>query len=41
MDGKEEEWAATIRNRILVGVPGTGPLDVDPNEDDSIIILAF
>jgi len=30
-----EEWADTVRSRILAGVPGAGTLDVDPNEDDA------
>lgn len=30
-----EEWAGTVRSRILAGVPGAGTLDVDPNEDDA------
>lgn len=28
-----EEWSEVVRSRILFGVPGAGPLDVDPNED--------
>jgi len=31
----EEWWAGIVRERILTGVPGAGPLDVDPNEDDT------
>ena len=30
----EDEWAGMVRERILLGVPGAGALDVDPNEDD-------
>lgn len=41
MDGKEIEWAVTVRERILTGVPGAGPLDVDPNEDGPGALLSF
>ena len=30
----EDEWAGMVRERILLGVPGAGSLDIDPNEDD-------
>ena len=39
-----DEWAGMVRQRILVGVPGTGSLDVDPNEDDgegAVALLIF
>ena len=38
-----DEWASIVRQRILINVPGAGPLDVDPNEDDTegVIVLAF
>ena len=29
-----DEWASIVRQRVLTNVPGSGPLDVDPNEDD-------
>ena len=41
---KEDEWAGMVRQRILVGVPGTSSLDVDPNEDDgegAVALLIF
>ena len=41
MDGKETEWAETVRERILTNVPGAGPLDVDPNEDGPGVLLSF
>ena len=41
MDGEESVWAATVRERILTGVPGAGPLDVDPNEDGPGGFLIF
>ncbi len=41
MDGKERDWADIVRERILMNVPGAGPLDVDPNEDEPGVILAF
>jgi hypothetical protein len=41
MDGKEVQWAASVRERILKGVPGAGPLDVDPNEDGPWTFLSF
>ena len=28
-----DEWAARTRERVLVGVPGAGTLDIDPTED--------
>jgi len=38
-----DEWASIVRQRVLANVPGAGPLDVDPNEDDTegVIVLAF
>ena len=38
-----DEWASIVRQRVLTSVPGAGPLDVDPNEDDGegVIVLAF
>ena len=30
-----DEWAGIVRERILTGVEGAGPLDVDLNEDDA------
>ena len=38
-----DEWASIVRQRVLTNVPGAGPLDVDPNEDDreGVIVLAF
>ena len=41
MDGNEDEWASHVRGRILNGVPGAGPLDVDPNEDSPSVIVLF
>ena len=38
------EWAGVVRQRMLMGVPGAGALDVDPNEDDvegGIALLIF
>lgn len=35
------EWAATVRDRVLTGVPGAGPLDVDPNEDGPEVLFVF
>lgn len=29
-----DEWAGEVRRRVISGVEGAGPLDVDPNEDD-------
>jgi len=37
----EDEWVGIVRQRILTGVAGAGPLDVDPNEDDSEPIIAL
>lgn len=37
----EEDWAVLLQNRILSGVPNSGALDVDPNEDDTESILAI
>jgi len=40
----EEEWANMVRERVLLGVPGAGSLDIDPNEDDgesAIALLIF
>jgi len=39
----EDEWAAAVRERVLVGVPGAGPLDVDPNEENegAVAVLIF
>ena len=38
-----DEWASIVRERILSGVPGTGALDIDPNEDENegAVVLAF
>ena len=38
-----DEFARIVRERILLGVPGAGVLDVDPNEDDAegVIVLIF
>lgn len=42
MDGEEAEWAVIVRERILSGVSGAGPLDVDPNADDpGVTALVF
>lgn len=27
-------WAVDVANRVLVGVPGAGPLDIEPLTDD-------
>ena len=37
-----DEWAARTRERVLVGVPGAGTLDIDPTEDpDEERLAAF
>ena len=37
-----DEWAARTRERVLVGVPGAGTLDIDPAEDpDEERLAAF
>jgi hypothetical protein len=38
---EELVWAAIIRERVLVHVPGAGALDVDPNEDGPGAVYAF
>jgi len=40
-EDEEERWASIVRERVLSGVPGTGPLDVDPNENDDEGLVAF
>ena len=34
MDGKEENWAGIVRDRVLTNVPGAGALDIDPNDEN-------
>lgn len=36
-----DDWAGMVRQRILSSVPGTGALDVDPNESDSDGVVAL
>ena len=39
-----DEWAATVRSRVLVGVPGAGTLDIEPMDDEregSVALAAF
>jgi hypothetical protein len=38
---EELVWAAIVRERVLVNVPGAGALDVDPNEDGPGVFYAF
>ena len=36
-----DEWAGIVRQRVLSGVTGAGPLDVDPNEDEAEGVMAL
>lgn len=40
-DTDEIDWASKVRQRVLAAVPGTGALDVDPNEDGPAVLYAF
>jgi len=40
-DNNKEWWSSLVQQRIISGVSGAGPLDIDPNEDDREGIAAL
>jgi hypothetical protein len=39
----KDDWAALVRERILVNTPGAGVLDIDPNEENegALVLVVF